>query len=55
MAKIFGKWVRYMYHYYNILVQHKYVANDLNILNMASICGGRLKNLRNDFTMLEMT
>ena len=32
-----------------------YVANDLNILNMASMCGNRLKYLRNFFTMLEMT
>ena len=29
--------------------------NDLNILNMASMCGGRLTYLRNGFTMLEMT
>ena len=36
-------------------VQHKYVANDLNILNMASMCGGRIKHLTNGFTMLEMT
>ena len=36
-------------------VRHKYVANDLNILNMASMCGGWLKYLRNGFTMLEMT
>ena len=31
------------------------LQNDLNILNMASMCGGRLKYLRNGFTMLEMT
>ena len=36
-------------------VWYKYVANDLNILNMASMCGGRLKYIRNGFTMLEMT
>ena len=36
-------------------VRHKYVANDLNILNMASVFGKRRKYLRNDFTMLEMT
>ena len=36
-------------------VLHKYVANDLNILNIPSMCGGRLKYLRNGFTMLEMT
>ena len=32
-----------------------YVANDLNILNMASMRGKQLKYLRNHFTMLEMT
>ena len=32
-----------------------YVASDFNILNMASMCGKRLKYLRNGFTMLEMT
>ena len=31
-----------------------HVANDLNILNMASICGRRFKYLRNPFTMSEM-
>ena len=36
-------------------VPQKYVAKDLNILNMASMSGGRLKYLRNGFTMLEMT
>ena len=36
-------------------VRHKYVANNLNILDMASMCGERLKYLRNGFTMLEMT
>ena len=40
---------------YVFQVRHKYVANDLNILNMASMCAGRLKYLRNGFTMLEMT
>ena len=39
MAKIFGKWLRYMRHG----------------LNMASMCGGQLKYLRNGFNMLEMT
>ena len=29
------------------LVRHGYVGNDLSILNMASMCGGRLKYLRN--------
>ena len=32
-------------------MRHKYVANDLNFLNMASMCGGRLKYLRNSFTV----
>ena len=32
-----------------------YVASDLSISNMASMCGIRLKYLRNSFTMLEMT
>ena len=36
-------------------VRHKYVGNDLNILNMASMCGERLKYLRNDFSLLEIT
>ena len=33
----------------------QYVANDLNILNMASMRGKRLKYLRNHINMLEMT
>ena len=32
-----------------------YVANELNILNMASMRGTRRKYLRNHITMLEMT
>ena len=36
-------------------VLHKYIAHDLNIFNMASMCGKWLKYLRNGFTMLEMT
>ena len=55
MAKIFGKWLRYMSRAKVFQVRHKYVANDLNILNMASMCGGRLKYLRNSSTILEMT
>ena len=35
-------------------VRHKYVAKDLNILNMPWMCGKRIKNLRNGFTMLKM-
>ena len=62
MAKIFGKWLKYMGHGLNIWgtvyvfeVRHRFVGNDLNILNMASMRGKRLKYLRNHFTILEMT
>ena len=55
MAKILVKWLQYMGHGLTIKVRHRYVANDLNILNMAWIRGKRLKYLRNHFTMLEMT
>ena len=55
MAKIFVKWLRYMEHGLVFEVRHKNVVNDLNVLNMASMCGGRLMYLRNGFTMLEMT
>ena len=48
MAKIFVKSLKYMGHGLS-------VSNDLNILNMASMRGKRLKYLRNHFTMLEMT
>ena len=58
----FGKWLKYFENGLDIWgmatvfqVRHMYVANDLNILNVASMCGGRLKYLRNGFTMLEMT
>ena len=36
-------------------VRLKYVANDLNILDLALMCAKRPKCLRNHFTMLEMT
>ena len=49
MAQIYDARLKYFQ------VRHKYVANDLNILNMASMCGGRLKYLRNGYSMLEMT
>ena len=42
-----------IYEVFNL--RHKNVANDLNILNMASMCDGRLKYHRKSFTMLEMT
>ena len=35
-------------------VRHKYVAKDLNILNMPWMCGKRIKYLRNGFTMLKI-
>ena len=35
-------------------VRHKYVAKDLNILNMPRMCGKRIKYHRNSFTMLKM-
>ena len=31
------------------------MSNDLNILNMASMCGKQFKYLRNGFTMFEIT
>ena len=34
--------------------RHKYVANKLNILNMAQMCFKPLKYNKNGFTMLEM-
>ena len=55
MAKIFVKWLRYMGHAQVFEVRHKYVANNLNILNMASMCGKRFKDLRKGFTNLEKT
>ena len=55
MAKIFGKWLRYMRQGKVFQVRHKYVANELNVLNLASMFGGRLKYIRNGFALLEMT
>ena len=62
MAKIFGKSLKYMGHGLNIWgtvyvfeERHIYIANDLSILNMASMRGKRLQYLRNHFTILEMT
>ena len=61
MTQRFGKWQKYLGNGLDILVtdsvfeiRYKYVANDLNILNMASMCGKWLKYLRNGFSMLEM-
>ena len=53
MAKIFGKWLRYMAQVFE--VRPHYIRNDLNILNIASMRGKRLKYLRNGFTLLKMT
>ena len=62
MAKIFGKWLKYMWHGLNTWgtvyvfdLRHRYIANDLSILNMASVGGKLLKYLRNHCTILEMT
>ena len=62
MTQRFGKWLKYLENGLDMSgttqvfqVPHKYVSNDLNILNMASMCGGRLNYLRNGFTILEMT
>ena len=62
MTQRFGKWLKYLENGLDISgtakvfqVRHKYVANDLKNINMASMWGGRLKYLRNGFTMLEIT
>ena len=59
MAKIFGKWLKYMGLGLNIWgtvylleVLHRYVANDVTILTIASMRG---KRLQYHFTILEMT
>ena len=48
MAQIFDARLKYFRY------DNKYVPNDLNISNMASMCGGRLKYLRSGYSMLEM-
>ena len=62
MTQRFGKQLKYLGNGLDIWgtayvfeVRHKYVAKDLNILNMPWTCGGPLKYLRNGLTMLEMT
>ena len=50
MTQRLGKWLNI----YVFKKQHKYVASDLNILNMAQICGQLIKYIRRGFTMLEM-
>ena len=61
MTERFGKQLKYLLNGLDIRgtdyvfeVRHKYVAKDLNILNMPSMCGKRIKYLRNGFTMLKM-
>ena len=39
MVKIFVKWLKYMGTVQIFEVRHRYIANDLNILNMASMRG----------------
>ena len=55
------KWLKYLENGLDISgtakvfqVRHKYFVKDLNILNMPSMCGKRIKYLRNGFTMLKM-
>ena len=61
MTQRFGKQLKYWGNgldiwgtTYVFVVRHKYVARDLNILNMPWMCGKRIKYLRNGFTMLKM-
>ena len=61
MTQRFGKELKYLGNGLDILgmalvfeVRHKYVAKDLNILNLPWMCGKRIKYLRNGFTMLKM-
>ena len=61
MTQICGKQLKYMGNFLDIWgmaevfeVRHKYVAKDLDILNMPWMCGKRIKYLRNGFTMLKM-
>ena len=55
IVKIFVKWLIYICGMaYVLLKRHKYFGNDLNISNMAEICGKRIKYIRNGFNMWEM-
>ena len=61
MTQRFGKQLKYLGSGLDIWgttsvfeVRHKHVAKDSNILNMPSMCGKRIKYLRNGFTMLKM-
>ena len=61
MTYRFGKQLKYLGNGLDIQntaevfeIRHKYVAKDLNILNMPWMCGERITYLRNGFTMLKM-
>ena len=61
MTQRFGKQLKYLGNgldmrgtAYVFEVRHKYVAKDLNILNMPWMCFKRIKYLRKGFTMLKM-
>ena len=61
MTERFGKQLKYLGNGLDIQgtaevfkVRHKYVAKDLNILNMPWMCAKWIKYLRNGFTMLKM-
>ena len=61
MTQRFGKQLKYLGNGLDIWgtasvfeVWQKYVAKDLNILNMPSMCGKRIKYLRIGLTMLKM-
>ena len=61
MNQTFGKQLKYSANGLDIWITavvfevwHKYVAKDLNILNMSWMCGKRIKYLRIGFTMLKM-
>ena len=54
MTKIFGKWLGYMGHTFNICEsgllcwkRHKNLTNGLNMWEMTYVCGKWLKYLRN--------
>ena len=61
MTQRFGKQLKYLRNGLDIWrtakvfeVRHKYVAKDLNILNMPWMCGKRIKYLRKVSTILKM-
>ena len=61
MTQRFGKYLKYLGNGLDIWgtaevveILHKYVAKDLNILSLPSMCGKLIKYLRNGFTLLKM-